>query len=274
MTNLHDGQIADLLNNGLRYNPETIAMGYAIREEKRRIMALAARTRLLSAIDTLDEWTLDYLAVELRTPAYRESYPLDVKRKLIAGTIPFYAHLGTPASVNLIINAIFSGGHIEEWFEYNGQPHHFRVDIDLTGRTTALAETEEMMLLVDATKRLTSWLDEIHYVAEASAPALLRLGGAMAAVVTFPIPEQQDNFEFEDAAHIGGASAIAVKVPIPEQPDTFSFEHSIREGGSAAIVANIPIPEQPDHLAFRSEMRMGGANSVIMTTPVAEQKEE
>ncbi len=34
MTDLYDGQITDLLNNGFRYNPETIAVGYAVREEK------------------------------------------------------------------------------------------------------------------------------------------------------------------------------------------------------------------------------------------------
>ena len=39
-------------------------------------MALAAKTRLMSAIDTLDERILDILAVELRTPAYQDSFPL------------------------------------------------------------------------------------------------------------------------------------------------------------------------------------------------------
>ena len=30
MINIHDGQITDLLSNTLRYNPETISIGYAI----------------------------------------------------------------------------------------------------------------------------------------------------------------------------------------------------------------------------------------------------
>ena len=59
MTDLRNGQITDLLNNGMRYNPETIAIGYAIHQEKQRIMALADRTRLMSAIDSLDEKILD-----------------------------------------------------------------------------------------------------------------------------------------------------------------------------------------------------------------------
>ncbi|MDO5765401.1 MAG: phage tail protein I [Elusimicrobiales bacterium] len=274
MTELYNGQITDLLNNGLRYNPETISISYAILQEKRRILALAAQTRLMSAIDTLSESTLDYLAVELRTPAYRQSHPIETKRKLVAGTIPFYAKLGTPAAVDIVIDAIFAGGHTEEWFEYGGEPHHFRVAVNVTGQTIDLSETEEMRRMVNATKRLTSWLDELHYVLEASAPAILHLGGAMATAVRFPVPEATDAFAFEDTAHLGGGVAVAAKIPVPEAQDTFSFQDTLGTGGSSGLVATLPIPEQPDRPEFRSHAQLGGAYSVISTIPVAEHKEE
>ena len=70
MTNLQNGHISDLLNNSMKYNPEIIALGYAILQEKQRILALATRTRLMALIEAADEKTLDYLAVELRTKAY------------------------------------------------------------------------------------------------------------------------------------------------------------------------------------------------------------
>ena len=114
MTDLHNGQITDLLANSMRYNPETISIGYAILQEKQRLLALLARTRLMALIDSADEKTLDYLAVELRTPAYKDTFPVDVKRRLIAGTLPFYARLGTPAAVNWIIRSIFGEGHMED----------------------------------------------------------------------------------------------------------------------------------------------------------------
>lgn len=75
MINIHDGQITDLLSNSLRHNPETIAIAYAVLQEKLRILALAERTRLMAAVDSLEERILDYLAVELRTPAYEDSLP-------------------------------------------------------------------------------------------------------------------------------------------------------------------------------------------------------
>ena len=161
MTELRNGQITDLLSNSMKHNPETIAMGYAILQEKRRIMEMADKTRLMSAIEPLDERTLDYLAVELRTPSYDDSFPIETKRELIAGTLPFYATLGTPAAVDWIIRAIFGSGHIEEWFEYDDDPHHFRAFVGNDGDTITPESLDEFRRAVASVKRLSSWMDSI-----------------------------------------------------------------------------------------------------------------
>lgn len=160
MINIHEGQITDLLSNSLRHNPETMAVSYAVLQEKRRILALAERTRLMAAVDSLEERILDYLAVELRTPAYEDSLPLETKRTLIKGTLPYYASLGTPAAVDWVIKAVFGNGGIEEWFEYGGDPHHFQVNIPIAGMITPKM-MEELRRMIASVKRLTSWLDSI-----------------------------------------------------------------------------------------------------------------
>lgn len=160
MINIHDGQITDLLSNTLRYNPETISIGYAILQEKRRLLYLAERTLLMAAVEILDEKTLDYLAVELRTPAYSDNYPIETKRTLIKGTLPYYERLGTPAAVNWVITAIFGNGAIQEWFDYDGDPHHFQVDIPITGMISPEL-MEDLRRTLSSVKRLTSWLDSI-----------------------------------------------------------------------------------------------------------------
>ena len=160
MINIHEGQITDLLSNSLRHNPETMAVAYAVLQEKRRILALAERTRLMAAVDSLEERILDYLAVELRTPAYEDSLPLETKRTLIKGTLPYYASLGTPAAVDWVIKAVFGNGGIEEWFEYGGDPHHFQVNIPIAGMITPKM-MEELRRMIASVKRLTSWLDSI-----------------------------------------------------------------------------------------------------------------
>ncbi len=160
MINIHDGQITDLLSNSLRHNPETMAVAYAVLQEKRRILALAERTRLMAAVDSLEERILDYLAVELRTPAYEDSLPLETKRTLIKGTLPYYASLGTPAAVDWVIKAVFGNGGIDEWFNYGGEPHHFQVNIPIAGMITPKM-MEELRRMIASVKRLTSWLDSI-----------------------------------------------------------------------------------------------------------------
>lgn len=160
MINIHDGQITDLLSNSLRHNPEAIAIAYAVLQEKRRILALVERTRLMAAVDSLEERILDYLAVELRTPAYEDSLPLETKRTLIKGTLPYYASLGTPAAVDWVIKAVFGNGGIDEWFNYGGEPHHFQVNIPIAGMITPKM-MEELRRMIASVKRLTSWLDSI-----------------------------------------------------------------------------------------------------------------
>lgn len=161
MIDLHDGHISDLLNNSMKYNPETIAIGYAILQEKQRILAMATRTRLMALIEAADEKTLDYLAVELRTPAYKDTFTVEVKRRLIAGTLPFYSKLGTPAAVNWIIRSIFGGGKIDEWFDYDGDPHHFRAFVGNDGDAITPEDLDEFRRAVASVKRLSSWLDSI-----------------------------------------------------------------------------------------------------------------
>lgn len=197
MINLHDGQITDLLENSMKYNPETIAIGYAIREEKRRIMRKADLTRILSVIEALPENILDILAVELRTPAYKDTYPIETKKALVAGTLEFYAHLGTPAAVEEIVRTIFKGGSISEWFEYEGEPHHFRVGIDFMGEPITPDTMTELRRMINGIKRLSSWLDDITITTEIEATPLYitPVPGKGIEITTLPTlePEWTDN---------------------------------------------------------------------------------
>ena len=116
----------------------------------RRILALVERTRLMAAVDSLEERILDYLAVELRTPAYEDSLPLETKRTLIKGTLPYYASLGTPAAVDWVIKAVFGNGGIDEWFNYGGEPHHFQVNIPIAGMITPKMMEELRRMIASA----------------------------------------------------------------------------------------------------------------------------
>jgi phage tail P2-like protein len=267
MTKLYDGQVADLLQNSLKYNPEIQALSYAILQEKRKAMDHANQTRTMAMIDTLPEPVLDVLAVELRTPAYSADLPIQNKRTLIKGTLTFYKMLGTPAAVNWVIQSVFGNGNISEWFDYDGEPHHFRVIVTNDDTFTTLAHLEESMQLINQAKRLSSWMDSI-IVFTRSDPVTLHIGGLMASVTRLTLPALADTFNFEGTLHTGGVVTATYQHGLPEVKDTFSFEDTMRVGGVMAATCQQGLPQVQDTFQFTGAVRTGGSMATAQSIPI------
>ena len=67
--------------------------------------------------------------------------------------------MGTPQAVNKIIEAVFQNGHIAEWFEYGGDPFHFKAYT--TNPAISQSDVDEFNRVLSTVKRLSAWLDEI-----------------------------------------------------------------------------------------------------------------
>lgn len=78
-------------------------------------------------IDELPEGELDRLAEELHITWYLKSEPIDVKRNLVKNSDQVYQKLGTKWAVENVIHTYFGDGYIQEWFQYEGEPGHFRI---------------------------------------------------------------------------------------------------------------------------------------------------
>lgn len=245
MIELYDGQITDLLrNNPLQYDPEVMAMGYAIREEKRRIMAETAQTLTMAILDNAPEFVLDVLAVELRTPAYDETLPVETKRTLIKGTLEFYAHLGTPWAVNWVIRSIFGNGKVTDWYEYGGEAHHFRVSAMNDGTFETLEGLAAFIRMISTIKRLSSWIDGITVDTDMGAQPL-RFGGVMAIQTRLPMPEITQITMFGASVELGGRMAITPRIAVPAIPDEITMTHTGRVGLQMTATVTIPLPEIP-----------------------------
>lgn len=123
MIRLYDGQITDLLPRKIAENTEVRCISYAIQMEHQRLLRLVDRTRTLTAIDELPERILDVLAVELRTPYYKEDMTVDVKRNMIKKTLSWHTKAGTPTAVAELIETVFGKGEIVEWFDFKEPPY-------------------------------------------------------------------------------------------------------------------------------------------------------
>lgn len=164
MIELKGSRFTQILPQNLSSQTRTRALAYAVGRQVDKLLALADRMVIWADLDRVPEQLLDYLAAELRTPAYSADYPVETKRTLVGQSLLFYAAMGTPGAVDQLIRAIFSTGQMEEWFEYGGEPHHFRATIGAGGITIGPESLEELRRVLSSVKRLSSWLDSIATV--------------------------------------------------------------------------------------------------------------
>jgi len=214
MIKLFGSRFTDIMPDNLASQVETQAFAYAVGRQIEKLCAYSDAARTYAAIATMPEWLLDYMAVELRTPSYDENYSLKTKRALIQGSLLFYTQMGTPAAVNRIIETIFETGYIEEWYEYDGDPHHFRAYVG-DGGEVGPGELEEFRRVLSSVKRLSSWLDDIITIT-AMDPDIVTFTGTMGKGYTStPLPEAAVDYHLEDMIRAGGTFGTITQTAIP-----------------------------------------------------------
>lgn len=111
------------------------------------------------SIEKLTEAELDELAWELNILWYDKGASIDIKRSLILDSDKVYKKLGTKWAVENVITTYFGEGYIEEWFQYGGDPGHFRVYS--TNPTLNDSKFTEFLNLLNKVKRATAKLDGV-----------------------------------------------------------------------------------------------------------------
>ena len=127
------------------------------------IPGLAQSIGRLTTWDRIDELTedeLDNLAWELNILWYDKAAGIDAKREIVKSSDEVYRHLGTKWAVESVINSYFGEGYLREWFEYDGEPGHFRVYS--TNATINNERLVEFLNLLYKVKRASSKLDGIY----------------------------------------------------------------------------------------------------------------
>jgi len=80
-------------------------------------------------VDKMPEWRLDEMAWELNC-LYDYHADIESKRKWIRDAIPLFASYGTVSAIYNFLTGYFDGIEVEEFWQYNGNPFHFRVTVE------------------------------------------------------------------------------------------------------------------------------------------------
>lgn len=103
-------------------------------EQERAIEATISRTDNL-AVEIASVWhpltcpveLLPWLAWALSVDTWDSEWPESTKRALIANSVQIHKTKGTVSAIERVMNALGVAAELQEWFEFNGPPHTFRL---------------------------------------------------------------------------------------------------------------------------------------------------
>lgn len=120
---------------------------------------------LISRIDELDSDTIDSLAWQWHVDFYDEDLSLEVRRALVKNSIRWHMKKGTKAAVEEMVQTVFESGRVTEWFEYGGEPYHFKIDL-LSAPRIVQEDLEKVVRVINSLKNTRSWLDSLGFIRE------------------------------------------------------------------------------------------------------------
>lgn len=243
MIDLRGSRFTDILPENLSSQLETQAFAYALGRQVERLCAWADRTRVYAEVGALPEEILDVLALELRTPAYDQSYSVEVKRALIEGTMAFYTSLGTPAAADRILEIIFSAGRIEEWYEYGGEPHHFRAYIEMTGRPVTQESLVSFRRILASVKRLSSWWDGTITVTRLDTDPILVGAGLGLCLSGTELPVRDPVYQNASTPVSSRIQGLISTIQPPERPPAYRERPLAARGLLKSSLAITALPE-------------------------------
>lgn len=163
---------------------------------------LMSKIRLFSTWNQIDNMTaaeLDMLAEELHIDWYDKDASIDVKRELIKNSDMVHAKMGTNWAVQNVINTYFGSGDIEDWYDYDGQPHHFKVIT--ANQSITDVQAERFLNVLDKVKRKSAFLDKIEVVADGECNINVFLLSCETETVTSYVKFQSSHDVLSDYTH-------------------------------------------------------------------------
>ena len=180
--------------SGLRENPSLAALGDVTAEALAKRPAEIALLALYPRIEELPEDLLDILARDFKVDWWDINYDLAEKRRTLKDSWRVHKMLGTKAAVETAISAIYPHTRVLEWFEYGGEPYHFRLDINITNDSIDSDKQRRVLERLNYYKSLRSHNDGVTYFVEAQ-PAIAKAVSTVAALqesahvpLTLPVP--------------------------------------------------------------------------------------
>jgi phage tail P2-like protein len=160
--NLPDVSVIKLLPPNLAHDKNIRMACEAFDEELRRIIADIPGIAIIPNLvrkEITDNLLLDLLAWQFHVDFYDTGFSLEKKQQIILKSMDWHTRKGTPSVVEEIVSTVFSKAIVQEWFEYGGLPHRYRV-----GTEEDFPDEQDMKNFyraISSVQNTRSWLDKL-----------------------------------------------------------------------------------------------------------------
>ncbi|WP_276691358.1 phage tail protein I [Exiguobacterium chiriqhucha] len=158
MIDLKNYSLNDLLPEAFRNNLENAALADAIGAMFSHVLT---QSESLDPMRPLPEFLLDLIAKEEHVDYYDDKLEADKKRSLIRNSWKVHRNKGTAEAVESVVSVLLESAKVVEWFEYGGDPYHFKIEID--GSYSGDDVLEVVFRAVNASKRRSTRLEAIWF---------------------------------------------------------------------------------------------------------------
>ncbi len=251
----------------LRETPELMALAAASAETLEKRAAETGRARIYPDAASLPEDLLDILAIDFKIDWWDPNYSLEEKQRIFRDSWYVHKHLGTKAAVTTALRAVYPKAVVEEWFDYGGEPYHFKLKIDLSGETSDAARPWRALERVNFYKSLRSHIDAFEFTMNAP-PVTLHVGGGAGRGSKIGVPRKPDTHDFRAEVHTGGSFWTDAQIGVPLREETHDFQAEVHAGGAFGADAGIGVPLKENAHDFHAEIHTGGAFGVDAKTGV------
>ena len=234
--------LLDILPENLLADEMVYAAAKAVDDELQQLIASCIEVLHLPRLDELPEEVVDLLAWEWHVDFYEPSADIATKRQLVRESIAWHRIKGTKAAVEKMAQTVFKGGVVTEWFEYGGEPYHFRIDL-LTAPNITQDDTARLLAVVNAAKNVRSVLDELRFRREAQND--IYYAAAPSIHTTYEIrPAEISDAQTEARCCIAAAPSVHSTYEIhPDVVRDMTADGRIYAGGIGSIYKSIEVTQ-------------------------------
>ena len=154
---------------------------------------ILSHTFFYQHIDTLPEDLLDQLAHDFGVSWWDNDWDIEQKRATFRESWHVRRHLGTKYAVELALSTSFGSGKVQEWFEYGGEPNHYRIfDVDIRQVNDNI---RTFLQILEVVSRKSAVLDSIRAISVRE--LILYFGAVMSVTKKFKLTTGEVNTDID-----------------------------------------------------------------------------